>query len=136
MGNERLFHIYPKQSFSSKEEVLSFLGRKSQQLVGISVTEFKNQLLKREEQGSIEIAPGVLLPHFESPSFTQSKVLILSLKPEVKDWSQKIHKVKLVIAILLKAEEVKNVKQEIAAFTRKLADEKYLNELMNLENNN
>jgi len=136
MMNDQLFNIYPKQSFSSKEEILTFLGKKSQQLVGISVSEFKKQLSKREEQGSIEIAPGVLLPHFESPSFTQSKVLILSLKSEVKNWSQKIHKVKLVIVILLKAEEEKNVKQEMAAFTRKLADDEYLNELINLENNN
>ncbi|BAK93938.1 PTS sugar transporter subunit IIA [Tetragenococcus halophilus] len=131
MKDDQLFHIYPKKGFSSKEEVLAFLGRKSQQLVGISVTEFKNQLLKREKQGSIEIAPGVLLPHFESASFTQSKVFVLSLKSEVEDWNQEIHKTKLVIVILLKAEEEKAIKQEIAAFTRKLADDNFLDELMN-----
>ncbi|GMA47752.1 MULTISPECIES: PTS sugar transporter subunit IIA [Tetragenococcus] len=134
MMNSQRFNVYPKKSFSSKDEVLTFLGKESSRLVGIPAMEFKEQLLKREEQGSIEIAPGILLPHFESPSFTQSKVLLLSLNPEVKGWNSEINNVKLVIVILLKAEEERPVKQEIAAFTRKLADDKYLDELMKLGN--
>lgn len=134
--NSQRFNIYPQKRFSSKDEVLAFLGKESRQLVGITAVEFKEQLLKREEQGSIEIAPGILLPHFESPSFTQSKVLILSLKPVINVWNSETHNVKLVIVILLKAGEKKSVKQEIAAFTRKLADDKYLDVLMNLRNEN
>lgn len=126
MKNEQLFNIYPKRSFSTKDEVLSFIGQESNKLTGVWPTDIKNNLLKRENQGSIEIAPGVLLPHFESPSFSKSKVLILPLKPAIRVWNDEIYDVKLVIVILLKTDEKKSIKQEITKFTRKLADDKYL----------
>lgn len=136
MRNNQLFNIYTRKNFSSKEEVLSFLESEGHKLTGIDSSEFKTKLFQREEQGSIEIAPGVLLPHFESSSFIKSKVLILSLKQAIQHWSKEICNVKLVIVILLKTEEKKWIKQAIMEFTRKLADDKYLNKLMNLENKN
>ncbi|MDN6640023.1 MAG: PTS sugar transporter subunit IIA [Tetragenococcus sp.] len=134
MKNE-LFSVYSKQSFSSKEEFLTFLQKESSELMETSSVDIKAALLKRENQGNIEIAPGVLLPHFESSSFIESKVLVFPLKSKIKGWSKDIQKVKLVIVILLKTDEKKSIKQEITKFTRKLADDKYLDKLINVENN-
>ncbi|MEK2534782.1 PTS sugar transporter subunit IIA [Tetragenococcus halophilus] len=136
MKHDQLFNIYKEQNFSSKEEILTFLSKESCKYTGISNIEFKNEILKREEQGSIEIAPGVLLPHFESSSFIKSKIFILPIKPEIKEWNEEIQNVHLVIAILLKTDEDSSIKQKITQFTRKLADDEYLDRLMNAETKN
>ncbi|GBD63918.1 PTS sugar transporter subunit IIA [Tetragenococcus halophilus] len=136
MKHNQLFNIYKEQSFSSKEEILTFLDKESCKYTEISNLDFKNEILKREKQGSIEIAPGVLLPHFESSLFIKSKIFILPIKPEIKAWSEEIQNVHLVIVILLKTDEDRSIKQKITQFTRKLADDDYLDRLMNLGNKN
>ena len=136
MDNDQLFNIYKKQNFSSKEEILSFLSQEGGKYTGTSHIDFKDEILKREKQGSIEIAPGVLLPHFESSSFIKSKIFILPIKPEIKEWSEEIQNINLIIMILLKEDEDSSIKQKITQFTRKLADDDYLDRLMNAETKN
>ncbi len=136
MKNDQLFNVYKKQSFSSKEEILSFLNQEGLKYVGTSSIDFRNEMLKREKQGSIEIAPGVLLPHFESFSFIKSKVFILPMKTEIKKWNEDIQNVHLIIVILLKTDEESSIKQKIIQFTRNLADDNYLERLMNAETKN
>lgn len=56
----------------------------------------------REKQGSIEIANGVVLPHFESENLKGTQIIIIRPLNTIKNWSPKISKVDLLIALIYK----------------------------------
>ncbi|MFC6465224.1 PTS sugar transporter subunit IIA [Marinilactibacillus sp. GCM10026970] len=86
-------------------------------------------MAEREENGSVEIAEEIVLPHVESDVLDKSQIFIV--RPENKmTWNEQIKQVKLVIMILLRKEETDDVKREISQFTRKLADDAFLEYLM------
>ncbi|WP_225743771.1 PTS sugar transporter subunit IIA [Marinilactibacillus sp. Marseille-P9653] len=86
-------------------------------------------MAEREVNGSVEIAEGIVLPHVESDVLDKSQIFIV--RPENKmNWDEKIKHVKLVIMILLRKDESDDVKRDIGQFTRKLADDAFLEYLM------
>lgn len=89
-------------------------------------------LKQRESEGNIAIAEHVILPHLESDLIDESKILIIRLRNSV-NWNSKIGEVKLIISIFLKKDESKNIQQKIASYMRKLADEDYLEYLINTD---
>ncbi|MFL2098593.1 PTS sugar transporter subunit IIA [Marinilactibacillus psychrotolerans] len=98
----------------------------------LEIQENLDRLLRdREEHGSIEIAEEIILPHFES-KMTESQVIIIRPNHKIK-WSEKIKEVKLIIVIFLKKNETDTIKRQISQYTRKLADENYLEYLMKTE---
>ena len=79
------------------------------------------------------IAEHVILPHLESPKIKQSQVLLIRLADPL-DFDGKTPEVQLIIAILLKSNESQEIKKQIAQFTRRLADDEFLEKLLTAEN--
>mgnify|MGYP000370451437 FL=1 len=78
------------------------------------------------------IAEHVILPHLESPKIKQSQVLLIRLAEPI-DFDEKTSAVQLIITILLKSNESQVMKKKIAQFTRRLADDDFIEQLLSLE---
>lgn len=110
----------------SRAELFQYV---SDTLMDTEQLDLADLMAEREENGSVEIAEEIVLPHVESGVLDKSQVFIV--RPEKKiTWDEQIKQVKLVIMILLRKEEADDVKREISQFTRKLADEAFLEYLM------
>ncbi|OJG22588.1 hypothetical protein RU95_GL000220 [Enterococcus avium] len=90
-------------------------------------------LQQREKVGNTMIAEHVILPHLESPKIKQSQVLLIRLAEPI-DFDEKTSAVQLIITILLKSNESQVMKKKIAQFTRRLADDDFIEQLLSLEN--
>ena len=90
-------------------------------------------LQQREKVGNTMIAEHVILPHLESPKIKQSQVLLIRLAEPI-DFDEKTSAVQLIITILLKSNESQEMKKKIAQFSRRLADDDFIEQLLSLEN--
>lgn len=88
-------------------------------------------LNEREKVGSTLIAEHVMLPHIESNQLKKSQILFIRLANPIRSWDCQTKDICLLIVILLKTNESVQIKREISLFTRSLADEEYLNRLLN-----
>ncbi|MEI2405580.1 PTS sugar transporter subunit IIA [Niallia taxi] len=126
-----LYQMYFNCELNTKDEVHSFIA----EIVGrdnpLSTEEVIQQLEDREKIGSTMIAEHVLLPHIESEQLETSQILFLRLAKPIETWDFQTKNICLVIVILLKKNESVNMKKRIALFTRSLADEEYLDRLIN-----
>ncbi|MED3963188.1 PTS sugar transporter subunit IIA [Niallia taxi] len=126
-----LYQMYFNCELNTKDEVHSFIA----EIVGrenpLSTEEVIQQLEDREKIGSTMIAEHVLLPHIESEQLERSQILFLRLAKPIETWDFQTKNICLVIVILLKKNESVNMKKRIALFTRSLADEEYLDCLIN-----
>lgn len=126
-----LYQMYFNCQLKIKEEVHSFIA----EIVGrdnpLSTEEVIQHLKDREKVGSTMIAEHVLLPHIESEQLERSQILFLRLAKPIENWDFQTKNICLVIVILLKKNESVNMKKRIALFTRSLADEEYLDRLIN-----
>ncbi|MCT2345423.1 PTS sugar transporter subunit IIA [Niallia taxi] len=126
-----LYQMYFNCELNTKDEVHSFIA----EIVGrenpLSTEEVIQQLDDREKIGSTMIAEHVLLPHIESEQLERSQILFLRLAKPIETWDFQTKNICLVIVILLKKNESVNMKKRIALFTRSLADEEYLDRLIN-----
>lgn len=126
-----LYQMYFNCELNTKDEVHSFIA----EIVGrenpLSTEEVIQQLEDREKIGSTIIAEHVLLPHIESEQLERSQILFLRLAKPIETWDFQTKNICLVIVILLKKNESVNMKKRIALFTRSLADEEYLDCLIN-----
>ncbi|MDE5052819.1 PTS sugar transporter subunit IIA (plasmid) [Niallia taxi] len=126
-----LYQMYFNCELNTKDEVHSFIA----EIVGrdnpLSTEEVIQQLKDREKIGSTMIAEHVLLPHIESEQLERSQILFLRLAKPIETWDFQTKNICLVIVILLKKNESVNMKKRIALFTRSLADEEYLDRLIN-----
>jgi len=126
-----LYQMYFNCQLKTKEEVHSFIA----EIVGrdnpLSTEEVIQQLKDREKIGSTMIAEHVLLPHIENEQLERSQILFLRLAKPIETWDFQTKNICLVIVILLKKNESVNMKKRIALFTRSLADEEYLDRLIN-----
>ncbi|OJG45396.1 hypothetical protein RV04_GL002112 [Enterococcus hermanniensis] len=86
-------------------------------------------LQRRETVGNTMIAEHVILPHLESPKVKRSQILVIRLADPI-DFDDTTREIQLIVTILLKSEEEQATKQKIAQFTRRLADEDFLTELL------
>lgn len=127
--SDNLFESRLNIELRSRSDLLQVLAR----YVDSEVKNELDELLSaREKIGSIEIAEEVILPHFQSDKITESKVVIIRPNSKIH-WNKDIGDVKLVIAVLLKNNENDTILREISQYTRKLADEEYLEYLMNTD---
>ncbi|SDP18776.1 PTS sugar transporter subunit IIA [Halobacillus aidingensis] len=133
MNGNSFIQIYFDSDLETKEEVYDFISEVAcaqdscQQKHGIIY-----QFNEREKAGSPLIAEHVLLPHIESEHVLESRILFFRLANPIR-WDETIEDIRLIIAILLKKDEEEAMKKKIAAFTRSLADEGYVDRLLNLE---
>lgn len=128
MENNNLIESYFNCPFTSREAVYDFIAQKikTQQL---SPAEIKAAFLEREAVGDLQIAPAVIMPHFENAQLVDSKIIIMHLKEAVAQWNPQIKAIKLIIVFLLKTNESAETKQTMIRFTRQLADEAWLAQL-------
>lgn len=130
MMNDNFFTVYLNQPLTDRNQIQRFIAdfanrAEAQELIAL--------LQQREKVGNTMIAEHVILPHLESPKIKQSQILIVRLA-EAVDFDEETPQVQLVITILLKSGESQEIKKKIAQFTRRLADEAFLEELLNIEN--
>lgn len=131
MDIKSFYQVYFDCELSTKEEVHSFISEIVSQGNPIQKEEVIHQLNEREKIGSTLIAEHVMLPHIESDQIEKSQVLFIRLANPIEAWDSKTKDIRLLIVILLKKNESVQIKKEIALFTRTLADDEYINRLLN-----
>ncbi|MCM3213093.1 PTS sugar transporter subunit IIA (plasmid) [Niallia taxi] len=131
METNSLYQMYFNCELNTKEEVHSFIAEIAGRDNSLSTEEVIQQLEDREKIGSTMIAEHVLLPHIESDQLERSQILFIRLAKPIENWDFQTKNICLVIVILLKKNESVNMKKRIALFTRSLADEEYLDRLIN-----
>lgn len=131
METNSLYQMYFNCELNTKEEVHSFIAEIAGRDNSLSTEEVIQQLEDREKIGSTMIAEHVLLPHIESDQLERSQILFIRLAKPIENWDFQTKNICLVIVILLKKNESVNMKKRVALFTRSLADEEYLDRLIN-----
>jgi len=129
MMNDKLFHVFLNQELTNKEQLQRFIAMFANPEEADALIDLLQQ---REKVGNTMIAEHVILPHLESPKIKQSQVLLIRLAAPV-DLDEETPEVQLVVAILLKSQESQEIKKQIAQFTRRLADEDFLEALLTVE---
>lgn len=131
MDVNSIYQVYFDCELKTKDEVHSFISEVVSQDNPLQKEEVINQLNEREKIGSTLIAEHVMLPHIESDQLEKSQVLFIRLANPIEAWDSKTKDIRLLIVILLKKNESVQIKKEIALFTRTLADDEYINRLLN-----
>ncbi|MCE4050832.1 MULTISPECIES: PTS sugar transporter subunit IIA [Bacillaceae] len=126
-----LYQIHFNCELQTKEEVHAFIAEIVGQDNPMSKDEVIHHLNEREKVGSTLIAEHIMLPHIESDQLEKSQILFIRLANPIEAWDCQTKNICLVIVILLKKNESVNMKKRIALFTRSLADEEYLDRLLN-----
>ena len=127
MRNKFIENIYlKKQIYGDVIDELSLYLKEN--LFIKSGDKFKSEVMEREENGNIEIYPGVILPHIQSNNIMQSQIFIIENKDFGIIWHDK--SIKLIILINLRETETKNNLLEIKSFIQNLADEDFIEGLM------
>lgn len=130
MMNDNFFQVFLDQPFKDKAHVQRFIAEFANPA---EAEELIDLLQQREKVGNTMIAEHVILPHLESPKIKQSQVLLMRLAEPI-DFDEKTPAVQLIITILLKSNESQETKKKIAQFTRCLADDDFIEQLLSLEN--
>jgi PTS system fructose-specific IIA component len=126
-----IYQVYFNCELKTKEEVYSFISESVCQDQPLQKEEVINQLNEREKAGSLLIAEHVLLPHIESNQIKKSQILLIRLANPIRSWDDQTKDICLLIVILLKENESAQIKKKITLFTRSLANEEYVNRLLN-----
>lgn len=130
MMNDNFFSVFLEQPLTNKGQIHRFIAEFANPA---EAEELIASLKQREEVGNTMIAEHVILPHLESRKIEQSQVLLIRLAEPI-DLDEKTPAVQLIITILLKSGETQATKKRIAQFMRQLADEEFLEALLNAEN--
>ncbi len=72
------------------------------------------------------------MPHIESSQVDKSQIIIIRPAEPIR-WEAGIERIQLVIVLILKRNESAAIKRELICFTRTLADEDHLNEILETE---
>lgn len=124
--NDKLIQVFFDSPLTSKAEVFELIAEQANPAEKI---ELYGLLQNREAVGSTLIAEKIVLPHLESDAVLKSQILLIKFRQEIH-WDEQTGPVKLAIVIILKKQEEQVVKVAISQFTRTLADEEYLTELL------
>jgi PTS system nitrogen regulatory IIA component len=131
MEIDSIYQVYFNCELKTKEEVYSFISESVCQDQPLQKEEVINQLNEREKAGSTLIAEHVMLPHIESNQIKKSQIQFIRLANPIRSWDDQTKDICLLIVILLKENESVQIKKKITLFSRALADEEYLNRLLN-----
>ena len=133
MNVNPLYQVFLNQELLSKQQVYQFIAETAAPLLTPQEKKQIEESLNREKMGSNQIAEQIVLPHLENALLKKSEIYLIGLKTEIQEWTADIKQVKLIIVILLKENEQLKVKKEISRFTRKLANEDFLEKLLRLK---
>lgn len=112
-------------NLTSSEEVYTFLAERMSK---VNILLAKEMFYDRENNGSIQIDDGVVLPHIENSSIENTSIVIIQLQKPIKNWSSTINNIDLVIGVLLSPSN-KQQKIRVASFMKKLAYEENIIQL-------
>ena len=70
-----LYQYVSNQNFNNRQEVYGYLASQIDSQT-LSQQEIESKFLEREAMGNIEIAQGVVLPHFEG-AINRNKIIII-----------------------------------------------------------
>lgn len=129
MMNDNFFQVALDQPLTSREQIQHFIATHANKE---AAEELVALLREREKVGNTMISEHVILPHLESPKIKQSQILLIRLAKAI-DLDEETPEVQLIITILMKSNERQIMKQQIAQFTRRLADDEFLAALLNSE---
>lgn len=129
MMNDNFFQVVVDQPLYSREQIQHFIAAHANEE---AAEELVALLQEREKIGNTMISEHVILPHLESPKIKQSHILLIRLAKAV-DLDEETPEVQLIVTILMKSNEHQTMKQRIAQFTRRLADDEFLAALLNSE---
>lgn len=115
-----------QQPFRSRQECYEFLVG---QLGEDESTQFLHLLEERERLASVEIFPGVVMPHLESNRLKESQIIILQLQDSIQ-WLNTTRDVRLMILLAMKKDEEVEIKRQLIAFVHQLADEEFIQALL------
>jgi len=132
MDINSFYQVYFNCELKTKEEVHSFISEIVCQDDPSQKEEVVNQLNEREKVGSTLISEHVMLPHIESNQIKKSQIIFIRLANPILSWDCQTKDIRLLIVILLKENENVQIRKKISLFTRTLADEKYLNRLLSV----
>lgn len=130
MDSKLSYHVYFHCELATKEEVHAFISEMVSPNDASQQDKIVQRLNKREQAGSTLIAEHVMLPHIESSQIKQSQIIFIRLADPILSWDDQAQDIRLLIVILLKKNESEQTKKHISLFTRTLADEEYLNGLL------
>ncbi|MDT2613426.1 PTS sugar transporter subunit IIA [Enterococcus dongliensis] len=130
MMNDNFFQILLDQPLTNRNQIQHFIATIANEK---AEDELIVLLKEREKIGNTMIAEHIILPHLESPQIKKSQILLIRLSKSV-DLDEETPEVQLIITILMKSDESQEIKKKIAHFTRRLADEKFLEMLLTIEN--
>ncbi|MBP1042470.1 PTS sugar transporter subunit IIA [Vagococcus sp. BWB3-3] len=134
MTDTNLHQLYFNCQLANKSQAVELIGELGAQLTGVAgKPEIIKLLNEREAVGSTMIADHVLLPHIESASLKESRIIYLHLERPIPFWSETDKDIRLIIVILLKHNETMAIKKQISLAVRKLADEAFVETLINME---
>ncbi|AXQ79266.1 PTS sugar transporter subunit IIA [Streptococcus chenjunshii] len=131
---DNFYEIYLNQNLLSKDAVYQFLAEKINQKTELAEADILSKFRSRESKGNIQIAEQVVFPHFISGKADNS-FIILRLQKPIKDWSETISDISLIIAMTAKDNLTSAEKQAFAHFIRRLASKDFLEDLLILNEN-
>jgi mannitol/fructose-specific phosphotransferase system IIA component (Ntr-type) len=101
-------------------------------LIDINIISQTNNMLRdiefREQKGNIEVYPSVLLPHIKAPYIKESQIVLIKNNDTAINWDN--NPIELIIMVLVSELPDDKTQEEIKAFMKNLADEKYIKKLM------
>lgn len=125
--------VYFNVSLQNKSEVNAFIAKLASENNPSLQEEVIRSLHKREQVGSMFITENVMMPHLESDFIKESRVIFIRPKKPIISWNEEKVEIRMLIVMLLKAEETMAIKKELTAFTRTLADDAYLANLSSIQ---
>ena len=70
------------------------------------------------------------MPHAECNYIQRSKLLLIKTQRSIDTWSSDIHDIKVVIVMLLKSDESRNVKMQFVDIMRQLGKDELIEQLL------
>ena len=126
---DNFYEIYLNQNLLSKDAVYQFLAEKINQKTELAEADILSKFHSRESKGNIQIAEKVVFPHFISGK-ADNGFIILRLQKPIKEWSETISDISLIIAMTAKDNLTLAEKQAFARFIRRLASKDFLENLL------
>lgn len=122
--------IFPSLTLKDRSDAYRFAASQMFPADPLKAHELTLELLNREEQGSIQIAEHVVLPHVEGNFIPETKVLVIKSQIGIDHWNSNIRDVRAMVFVFLKTDESKNLKLEIINIMRKLSRDNFIQSLL------
>ncbi|MGT2749445.1 PTS sugar transporter subunit IIA [Streptococcus orisasini] len=124
-----LFAVYLNQNLKSRKDVYDFLAQFIATDSSLTVEEIKEQFLKREKLGNIQIADKTIMPHFDSRGISNRIIIIRTACP-IAQWSSIIGETELIVALVFNQETKASEKEQFNQFIKKLTSADFIDHLL------